>query len=86
MLPSHTTAGEWSDKRPEDKLAPILKQSLVSNNNMRQAEAIAHPLWSPFSGNVLLKRDPGVCEMSPSYLVDLSTVLKCNGGRNNGCQ
>lgn len=58
VLPSHTTAGERSDKRPEDKLAPILKQSLVSNNNVWQAEAIAHPPRSPFSGNVLLKR-PG---------------------------
>lgn len=44
---------------------------------MLHTEAIALSQWSSFSGSNLLKTDLSVCEMGPSYLLDLSTVLKC---------
>lgn len=49
---------------------------MSNNNNMLHTEAIARTQWSSFSGSDLLKTDLSVCEMGPSYLLDLSTVLK----------
>lgn len=49
---------------------------MSNNNNMLHTEAIANPQWSSFSDNNLLKTEWSAREMGPSYLLDLSTVLK----------
>lgn len=49
---------------------------MSNNNNMLHTEAVAHPQWSSFSCSNMLKTDLPVCEMGPSYLLDLSTGLK----------
>lgn len=49
---------------------------MSNNNNTLHTEAVAHPQWSSFSCSNMLKTDLPVCEMGPSYLLDLSTGLK----------
>lgn len=49
---------------------------MSNNNNALHPDCTARSQWPSFSGRNLLKTDLSVCEIDPSYLLELSTVLK----------
>lgn len=49
---------------------------MSNNNNILHSEATACSQWFFFLGSNLLKTNLSICEMGPSYLLDLSTALK----------